>query len=116
MAYKKQEIIDQCLEVLDSEIILFVEELISFLPISKKTFYLWKLHECDDIKNALQKSKISAKAKLRKNWMASENATLNVALYKLIADDDEHRRLSNSYVPTQGQEGPVHKYQITVED
>ena len=114
MAYKKQEIIDQCLEVLDNEIILFIEELVSFLPITKKTFYLWKLHECDDIKNALQQSKINAKAKLRRNWMASENATLNVALYKLIADDEEHRKLSASYVPSADADQKPLKYEVKI--
>ena len=104
MAYKKQEIIDLCMEVIESRNVIFIEELICYLPISKSAFYNWNLHEMDSIKDAITASKVDKKAQLREMWMMSENATLQVANYKLMATDEEHDRLTmnRSDITTKG--------------
>jgi len=104
MAYKKQEIIDLCMEVIEEHNVIFIEELVSYVPISKSAFYNWNLHELDDIKDAITSSKVNKKAQLREMWMMSENATLQVANYKLMATDEEHDRLTmnRSDITTKG--------------
>jgi hypothetical protein len=67
------------------------------LPCSAPTFYSFfppESNELNDIKARLAKNRISMKANMRKKWYQSENATLQVALMKLIATDDEAARLS----------------------
>jgi len=99
MAYKKDEIIDLCLEVIEKECIFFIEELVAFIPISKKTFYNWNLHEFPALKDSLLNSKVKGKNYLRKKWMENDNPTTDIALYKLLSDDEEHMKLSNNYTP-----------------
>lgn len=93
MAYKKADMIKQSLEAIEKNSLVFVEEIISFVPFSKRTFYDHKLHECDDITNSLQNQKVSVKAKLRKQWVDSKAPALQIALYKLLATEKEYERL-----------------------
>jgi hypothetical protein len=48
----------------------------------------------DNIKSALEKNRVSMKSNMRKKWYKSDNPTLQVALMKLIANEDEAARLS----------------------
>jgi len=96
MAYDGKELLKQSLKIIETEEVVFIEELVSYLPCDKKTFYTHKLHENPDIKAAMTKNKVSKKAKLRKKWFDSENATLQVALYKLLANEEELERLQNT--------------------
>jgi len=43
-------------------------------------------------------NKVAQKVKMRKKWGDSDNATLQMALMKLISTDDERKRLAVSYV------------------
>ena len=62
----------------------------------RKTFYDHDLHKCDTIKSALEKNRINMKVDMRDKWYNSDNATLQIALMKLIADDDEAHRLNGT--------------------
>ncbi len=97
MAYKKQEIIDLCLEVIEREDIIFQDELIAYIPISESTFYQWKLGQSEELKRAINSNKIVSKATQRKNWRASENATLQLASYRLSSTEEERRLLATNY-------------------
>jgi len=94
-----------CVEVIVKHNIIFIEELISFIPISKGTFYAWKLNEMDLLKDAIEVGKVKQKSHMRTNWYASDNPTLQLACYRLLAKDEEHRRLNTNYtdVTTQGE-------------
>jgi len=104
MAYKKQEIIDLCMEVIEKHNVIFMNELVCYLPISEPTFYGWKLNELESIKSAITASKVNKKAQLREMWMMSDNATLQLANYKLMSTGEEHDLLtmSRSDITTQG--------------
>jgi hypothetical protein len=94
MAYNTNELEQQALEAIKEHGLVFIEEVVSFLPCSKPTFYEHGLNESNAIKEAIKYNKVSKKAKLRKNWEHSENATLNISLYKLLANEEELMRLS----------------------
>lgn len=99
MAYDKKKILKDALELIEKHHLIFIDDVTSLLPISKKTFYLWFPPECDelhDIKRLLDKNRVSMKSNMRKKWYQSDNATLQVALMKLIATDDEAARLSGT--------------------
>jgi hypothetical protein len=97
MAYKKENILKESLELIEKHHLIFIDDIVGLLPCSAPTFYSFfppESNELNDIKARLAKNRISMKANMRKKWYQSENATLQVALMKLIATDDEAARLS----------------------
>ncbi len=96
MAYDTETLEKKALSAIKKHKLVFVEEVVAFLPCSKPTFYAHKLNELDSIKDALEGNKIKTKITLREKMEAAENPTAWVALYKLVGTDDEAGRLSNS--------------------
>ena len=98
MAYNKNDLVKKAIEAIEKHKLFFIEDVVTFLPCSKPTFYKHKLNEVDELKESLEKNKIDIKVSLRNKWYKSENATLQMALYKLLASEDERRRLSMHYI------------------
>lgn len=99
MAYDKKKILKDALELIEKHHLIFMSDVIGLLPISEKTFYTLfnsDSQELQELKNILDKNRISMKSNMRKKWYQSDNATLQVALMKLIATDDEAARLSGT--------------------
>ena len=94
MAYDKEDIIRQALEVIVREQCTTVAEALLYLPICKQTFYNLGLDEVDAIKSAIEDEKIKIKSKLRRNWRNSDNPTLQIAEFKLASTDAELERLA----------------------
>ena len=61
MAYKKEELEAQALEAIKKHMLYFIEDVVSFLPCDKSTFYAKKLHESDAIKREMLNVKKEAK-------------------------------------------------------
>lgn len=89
MAYKKEDLIKQALQAIKKHKLIFIEEVVSFLPCSVATFYNYKLEELETIKSEIQANKINIKTKLRTRWQDVDNSALNIALYKLCATKEE---------------------------
>lgn len=98
MAYNKRNLTKKAIEAIKINKLFFIEDVVTFLPCSKTTFYARKLNESDELKGELEKNKIEVKVSLRSKWYKSKSATLQMALYKLLANEDERRRLSMHYV------------------
>lgn len=85
---------------------VFVDDIIVMMPCSKPTFYEYLPPNSDylnQLKDLLNLNKIAIKKKLRKQWAYGDaSATLQVALYKLLADSDELARLVNAELPKNG--------------
>lgn len=110
MAYDRQEIFEKAKEVTETNRLIFIEEIVSYLPCDRSTFYRFFDPECDEydtLKALLEKNRVELKTGMRKKWYDSENATLQVALMKLICTDEEAHRLNGSVqkvdVTTQGE-------------
>jgi len=76
----------------------FISDVISCLPVSNGKFYeVMKGHETEmeTLKDNLTRNKIAIKQKLRKRWQDSDNATLQISLYKLLSTDEEFAKLAN---------------------
>lgn len=97
MAYKTKDLEKQSLKAIEQHKLFFIEDVVSFLPCDKSTFYAHKLHESDAIKEALNKQRTAVKVSMRSKWFKSDNATLQVALMKLIATDDERKKLAQQF-------------------
>ena len=99
--YNKDDLIKQSLKIIKSKKLCFIDDVAAFLPCSRRTFYNMELHKLHSIKDALDDQRINKKIALRNKWEDSENATLQVGLYKLLANDDELERLNNSKQKTE---------------
>ncbi len=102
MAYNDiNKIFEQAKEVITKNKLFFIEDIVAFLPISKPTFYEYFKVDSDEfniLKALLETNRIEIKSSMRSKWYKSENATLQMALMKLICTDDERKRLSMTHI------------------
>lgn len=98
MKYDIDELFNQACELTDKHKLLFVDDIIALLPCAKSTFYT-KFPEGSDylnsIKEIIERNRVTLKVSMRKKWHDSDNATLQLALYKLIANPYELAALTN---------------------
>ena len=95
----KEEIYDKCVELLenDKNSIRYIDELVAYLPICRTTFYDYfkvNSNKLNTIKELIDNNKVKVKSDLRRKWETSDNATLQMGAYKLLANEDELDRLS----------------------
>jgi len=96
MAHNKKKLIDESLEAIEKYKLFFIEDVVAYISCCKATFYKYKLNEIDAIKQSLENNKINIKVSMRNKWYKSESATLQIALMKIIATEDEAHRLNGS--------------------
>jgi len=97
MAYKTSDLKKKAITAIEQKKLIFIEEVVSYLPCCKQTFYDHKLDESDDIKALIDKNKDEIKSELRIKWYKSDNATLQLALMRLVCTDMERRKLAINY-------------------
>ena len=105
MPYKKTDLERQALEAIKQHNLMFVSDVVAYLPCDRATFYRKGCNECDAIKEALEENRIKTKNGLRAKWYKSDNATVQIALYKLIGTEDEADRLNGSKQKISGPDG-----------
>lgn len=99
MAYDEQELEKLSLKVIKKHGLIKIQEIVAYLPCSRATFYNIGLDRLDTIKKAIYEERIKRKVKLRAKWEEDKAApVLQLAAYKLMADEDELNRLSNKEV------------------
>ena len=96
MSYDTDKLEQEALEAIEKYRLFFIEDVVVYVSCSRATFYNHELDKLDTIKEALAKNKIDIKVSMRNKWFLSESATLQVALMKMIATDDEAHRLNGS--------------------
>lgn len=108
MAYDAGKLEEQALQAIKDNNLFFINDLTAYLPCSRQTFYTLGLDKLDTIKDALENNRLKTKNGLRSKWYKSDNATMTVALYKLLADDNERKMLSQQYtdLTTNGKDMP----------
>jgi hypothetical protein len=101
MAYDTETLYQQAIKAIQENNLYFIEDIITLLPCSKPTFYDHfpvNSNQFNNLKEMIEMNKVAQKVKMRKKWGDSDNATLQMALMKLISTDDERKRLAVSYV------------------
>jgi len=99
--YNKTKIYEQALLIIEEEKLVFSHEVITILPISHDTFYRWwpvGSDKYEQLKEALEANRVSIKNKVRRKWEDSDNATAQIALYKLLGTPEERAVLSGQVV------------------
>ena len=100
MAYDTKILKEKAIDAIKKNKLIFVEDICAMIGISKPTFYDRFKVDTDDfneLTSLLDENKISLKVSLRKKWFDSDNATTQMALYKLCSTDVEHKKLQQNY-------------------
>ena len=98
MAYDRIKIFEQAKEVIVKHKLFFVDDIVSFLPISRATFYDWEFDKLDELKDLLETNRTELKVSMRSKWYKSNAPALQMALMKLIATPEELKKLSMQFV------------------
>lgn len=101
MAYDKTKIFEQAKEAIKKNNLFFIEDIVAFLPCSKPTFYEFfplESNELNALKDLLDDNKVKTKSSIRAKLWKSEKAAELLALYRLIATPEEHKKLNQSYI------------------
>jgi hypothetical protein len=99
MAHDKSKIFEQTKKIITDKSLFFIEDVISFLPISKPTFYSYfpiDSNEFNIIKELIDANKVNTKALLMEKWFKSDAPALQIGLMKLIATDEQAHRLNGT--------------------
>ena len=95
---KRKEYEKQLLDVINKNNIVKFTHAFPFAPFSRATAYNYNLEQLDSIKDAMENNKARTKVNLINKWIESDNATLNLAAYRLCADPEEHQKLNQQYI------------------
>ena len=118
MTYDKKKIYQQAKEAIEKNNLFFIEDIVAWLPCDKTTFYRFfepNSNEYNDLKTMLENNKIKTKSGIRAKLWKSDKAGELLALYKLIGTEEEHRRLSQTYVDQTNKEIPANEQDLTKE-
>jgi hypothetical protein len=105
MAYDRDKIFEQAKKVIVTKKLYFIEDIVAYLPISKKSFYEFypvESDECNELKELLEVNKVNTKVAIRKKLQKGDKAAELISLYKLICSEDERKALSMQQVEHSG--------------
>ena len=105
MAYDKDKIFEQAKQAITVNNLYFIGDIVAFIPCAKPTFYeLFPVgsDELNTLKELLEKNKITTKSDIRKKLWKSDKAAELLALYRLIATNDERQALNQQYIEHSG--------------
>ena len=100
MAYDRKKIFEQAKEMIVKHKLFFIEDIVSFLPCDKTTFYRFfepESNEYNELKGLLETNRTELKVSMRSKWYKSNAPALQMALMKLIATPEELKKLSMQY-------------------
>lgn len=102
----KKKYFEKSKELILKHKLIFVQDISDFLGISLSTFYEYFPSFSDELevlKGLITENRIALKVGLRQKMYKSKNSAETIALYKLIASDEERRLLSTNYTELSGE-------------
>lgn len=113
---RQAELEKEALEVIETNPDLaFIDELAALMTISRATFYNYELDKLDIIKEKIANRKIDIKIQLRASWLHSDHASERIALYKLLATEEEWKRIQASKVDITSDDEKIQNLNFTVD-
>lgn len=102
----KKKIYEQAKSVIESDDnILFIDDVVAELPISKPTFYSWwpkGSAEYDELLGMINTNRIKVKRYIRLKLRISGRAAELLSLYRMICTEEERRDINQNYVDVKG--------------
>ena len=108
-AYEKE-----LLEIIKERKIMFFSHAFAYTSFSAATAYNHNLEKLDTIKDALAKNRASGVTYMLNKWIGSDNATLQIAAMRIIADEEIRRSLNQQYIEQTIKEQPL--FNIDIEE
>ena len=100
MAYKTEKLFEQAIEAVDQNNLFFVSDVVAYLGIAESTFYEHFSPDSEKskaIKERLNKNAMRTKVSIRSKLHQSKSPAGLLALYKLLATNDERKALAMEY-------------------
>jgi hypothetical protein len=95
---EKEKHIKEIIKILEVEkIFTFKDIFVFYKGCSRSTAYANELDKSDELKEALDMNKRRGVQSLIDKWIDSENATLQIAAFKIIAEPEERKAISQNY-------------------
>jgi hypothetical protein len=104
MAYNKEKVFEDVIKAIKKNKLKHFNYIEGYVAPSIPTLYEFfplESNEFNTIKRELELNKINSKTKMVNKWEDSDNPTLQIAAFKLIATDDEQKALSTNYQKTE---------------
>lgn len=91
MAYDKAEILEQAIAAIKKNELTTMKEVLFYIPVKKTIVYSpeWETEFLNPIKEELETMAVNLKHKMKKKWRNSRQPILQIAAFKLMADDEE---------------------------
>lgn len=109
MAYsdaEKARIYEQAKSVIErDDNILFIDDVVSELPISKPTFYSWWPEgsaEYNELWERIKDNRVKVKKYIRLKLRVSGKAAELLSLYRMICTEEERKNINQHYVEMSG--------------
>ncbi len=99
--YNKQKIFEQAKEAITKNNLFFIEDIVAFLPIAKKTYYEYfplESNESNELRDLIDTNKIKTKSAIRAKLFKGEKAAELLSLYRLICTNEERQMLNQQYI------------------
>lgn len=98
MAKTKTHHENEIVKVIEENNIFAMGDIFAYYAgIKKSRFYQLNLEKSERIVKAIENNKTRTKQTLKRKWFASDNPTLQIALYKILGSDEERKKLLTSY-------------------
>ncbi len=82
----------------DNNVCWITDIFVYYRRITKKTFYNYSLDESEEIADAIEANRLKGRESLLAKWANSENSTLQLALFKLMAEDSQRKAIAMNYI------------------
>jgi len=116
MAYNTKELKASIIEAINKYKLISISDICRVCKLGTTTFYdhfpkkqeelkEGELSRYDEIVRLLNKNKVDIGLSIRHKWHKSDNFPSQIALYKLVCDDDERKKLSQQYTELTGKDG-----------
>ena len=105
-AEDKKKIYEQAKGIINGDDnVLFLDDVIAELPISKPTFYKWFPKDSDkygELLRLINSNRVKVKRYIRLKLRISGKASELLALYRMICTDEERKAIAQNYVDING--------------
>lgn len=109
---RKEKYEKEIVEVIKKNNLFVIQDIFAFYTgIKSSQFYNLELEKSERIIKAIRDNKSMTCQSLKNKWYRSENATLQIALFKTICSDEEAHRLNGTRIETES----THKGGINVD-
>ncbi|MEA3272435.1 MAG: hypothetical protein U9P90_02100 [Patescibacteria group bacterium] len=109
-----EKLVEECLCAIKTNHIVFKNYIPAFVGVSRSTLHKFGILYDERILTALKDLRILVKLNSIQKWVKSDNATLNIAAFRLMATPEELEKLTLNHQKNTGAIEHDHRHEHTV--